>query len=121
MRGLLSLDVVVVVLFVVLGRETHDEGNAIADIAATAAPFLIALAIAWAVARAWREPLDLGRGAIVAVVTVALGMVLRNVVFGDGTALPFVVVATIFNVAGMVGWRWVASRLQRRRTAIPAG
>ena len=121
MRRLLAFDVIVVALFVVLGRETHDEGNALADIAGTAAPFLIALVVGWAVARAWRDPLDLRRGMVVAVVTVALGMVLRKLAFGDGTALPFVIVATVFNVAGMTAWRFVARRVSRRRAPLPAG
>ena len=121
MRRLLALDVLVVVLFVILGRETHNEGNALADIAVTAAPFLMALVAGWAIAQAWREPLDLRRGAVVAVVTVALGMILRNLVFDEGTALPFVIVATLFNLGGMVAWRFVAGRVVRRRSPLPTG
>ena len=75
----------------------------------------------WATAQAWREPLDLRRGAVVAVVTVALGMILRNLIFDDGTALPFVIVATLFNLGGMAAWRFVADRVLRRRSPLPTG
>ncbi|MDJ0961438.1 MAG: DUF3054 domain-containing protein [Acidimicrobiia bacterium] len=117
MRRLLLLDVVVVLAFVVLGRETHDEGNALADVATTLAPFLIALLVAWTATRIVRSPLDVSRGAFVAAITVALGMLVRRVVFDDGTATAFVLVASAFNLAGMVGWRLVARRLSRRTAA----
>jgi hypothetical protein len=120
MRRLLVLDVVVVVVFVVLGRETHDEGNALADLARTAAPFLIALIVGWAAARADRDPQALRTGLVVAVVTVALGMALRRVVFSDGTAAAFVIVASAFNLAGMLGWRMASRQVLRRRRRVPA-
>lgn len=113
---LLGFDVVVVVVFVMLGRETHDEGNAFVDIISTAAPFLIALGLGWAITRAWVRPIDIRRGLGVAAVTVAGGMLLRRAVFDDGTAAAFVIVATAFNLAGMAGWRLLAARrLARRR------
>jgi hypothetical protein len=37
-------------------------------------------------------------------------MVLRHFVFDRGTALPFVVVATLFLAATMLGWRALAAR-----------
>jgi hypothetical protein len=43
-------------------------------------------------------------------VTVAVGMLLRNLVFDRGTALPFIIVATCFTGALLVGWRLVANR-----------
>jgi hypothetical protein len=42
--------------------------------------------------------------------TVLMGMVLRNFAFDRGTALPFVIVATLFLAATMLGWRAVAAR-----------
>ena len=116
MRKLLPLDIAVVTLFVVLGRETHDEGNALADIAVTAAPFLIALLVAWMATRIARSPIEVPRGAAVAAITVVVGMLIRRFVFDDGTATPFVVVATVFNLAGMVGWRLIARGVARRTT-----
>jgi 2-polyprenyl-6-methoxyphenol hydroxylase-like FAD-dependent oxidoreductase len=46
-----------------------------------------------------------GTGAIVWVATVSGGMLLRNLVFGRGTAAAFVVVATVFLGITMLGWR----------------
>jgi hypothetical protein len=37
-------------------------------------------------------------------------MLLRNLVFDRGTALPFIIVATIFLGATMYGWRALAAR-----------
>ena len=40
-------DVAAILLFVVLGRGSHDEGNGIASVLNVAAPFLIGLAVGW--------------------------------------------------------------------------
>ncbi|MGH9132361.1 MAG: DUF3054 domain-containing protein [Ilumatobacteraceae bacterium] len=106
-----ALDVAVVAVFVAVGRRNHDEGSAVGDLFRIAAPFLIGLATGWFVARAWRRPFDLAAGCTIWIVTVALGMVLRRTVFDRGTALSFVVVATVFTGALMIGWRLVARRV----------
>jgi hypothetical protein len=46
----------------------------------------------------------------VCAVTLVVGMVLRRVVFDDGTAWSFVVVATLFLALFLIGWRIVAHR-----------
>jgi hypothetical protein len=43
------------------------------------------------------------------------GMLLRNLVFGDGTATSFVIVATVFVGLFVVGWRLVFAVVERRR------
>ncbi len=83
---------------------------ALADIATVAAPFLIALLVGWVAARAWARPMQVEAAFIIWPVTVALGMVLRNVVFDRGTALPFIIVATAVTGVFLVGWRMVAAR-----------
>lgn len=107
---LLVFDPAAVILFVAVGRDTHGEEAAVEGMATTAAPFLIALAVGWAAGRAWRHPVDLRPGAVVAAVTVALGMALRRLVFDEGTALAFVAVATAFLTLTMLGWRAIAAR-----------
>jgi FlaA1/EpsC-like NDP-sugar epimerase len=109
-----GLDTFFVVLFVAIGRREHERDSAIAGLIDTAAPFLIALALAWLVVRAWRRPFAWTTGLAVAVGTVAAGMVLRRVVFDDGTAASFVVVATVFLTATLVGWRLVHRTLRSR-------
>jgi hypothetical protein len=110
-RWLLGLDVATVLLFVAIGRDTHDRDNTALGLVETAAPFLIAVALGWLVTRAWRSPASLPVGVGVWVTTVAGGMVLRRAVFGDGTAVAFVLVATAFLGVFILGWRFASARL----------
>ena len=111
------IDVVAVTAFVVIGRKNHHEGSALSGIVKVAAPFLIALASGWVAARAWRSPMAVGTGVIVWLVTVVGGLVLRKVAFDGGTAMPFIIVASLFNLATLVGWRLVANWFFDRRTS----
>jgi hypothetical protein len=74
------LDVASVLVFVVIGRASHDHGESVPGVASTAWPFLAGLAAGWAVARAWQRPMALVPSGIAAWLgTVAVGMVLRVV------------------------------------------
>ena len=108
-------DIAAIVVFVAIGRRNHDEGTAVDGIASVAAPFLIALAVGWIVARAWKHPKQIDTALIIWPITVAVGMALRNLVFDRGTALPFVIVATLVIGLLLVGWRLVAARFSRGR------
>lgn len=109
-----ALDVASIVVFVAIGRRSHDEsGNAVVGALKVAAPFLIALVVAWLALRAWRRPGDLTTGVQIWLVTVALGMVLRHFAFDRGTALSFIIVATIVLGVFLLGWRLVLARAQR--------
>lgn len=111
-----AFDVVAVIVFVAAGRRSHDEGgNAFVETAEVAAPFLIALAVAWLALRAWRRSEALRTGAAIWVVTVAAGMLLRRTVFDRGTAASFVVVATLVTGALLLGWRAAQLAVARRR------
>ena len=107
------LDIVGVLAFVAIGRRNHDEGTGIGAVLSVAAPFLIALAVAWAGSRAWRAPQSLRAGFTVWVSTVVVGLALRRLVFDHGIASPFVIVATLFLGFVLLGWRLVARRLAR--------
>ncbi len=115
-----GLDTFFVVLFVAIGRRNHDEDPGVGGLIDTAAPFLIALAIAWLALRAWNRPTDLRTGIAVWAIVVSIGMLVRRFVFDDGTATSFVIVATIFLGFFLVGWRLVLAAVDRRRTATPA-
>lgn len=115
-------DAVVVVVFVMLGRNNHGESNALAGVVRTAAPFLIALAVAWtivgSVAALRARPSALWPpGMVVWIGTAIGGLVLRRLVFDRGTATPFVIVAMSVLAAGMFGWRAVVWLVERRSTA----
>lgn len=112
----IGLDVFVVVLFVAIGRRNHDESGAFPAVFETALPFLIGLAVAWLVVRAWRRPERLLTGLAIWPVTVLVGMMVRNLVFDRGTATSFVVVATIFLGACLVGWRAGLRLVDRRQS-----
>lgn len=110
-------DLLAVVVFVLLGRRSHDEGSALAGTAATAWPFLTgAVAGEVVVAAARRRPDSLAAGGIVTVSAVGVGMLLRRSA-GGGTPLSFVVVATTFVALFVLGWRFAARLLGRRRAA----
>lgn len=111
------LDALVVLAFVTLGRRTHAEGLDVGGVAATAWPFLLGMAVGWLLARALRRPLgSLSAGAVVWVATLALGMALRRLA-GDGTALPFVIVAAGTTALGLLGWRLAAAAVLRARVS----
>ncbi len=106
-------DVVAVLVFVALGRRSHDEGgNVVTGALSVAAPFLIALAVGWAAARAWRAPMAWRTALVVWPLTVAVGMVLRRFVFDRSTATSFIVVATLATGVLLLGWRLVARRIR---------
>ena len=132
------LDIACVLVFVVIGRSSHVQGEALAGIASTAWPFLGGLAAGWAIAgglgagaRAHRRDARPGSwplavrpaGIIIWLATVALGMILR-VVSGQGTAAAFIVVALAFLGLFLLGWRlaWaLAARRARPRAGALAG
>jgi len=111
----LGLDVLSVMVFVVIGRRSHDEGNAVIGVLETAAPFLIGVVAAWLIVRAWRWPFAILTGLVVWPITLLVGMMCRNLIWGRGTPVSFVIVATIFLGLCFVGWRMAARSLLRRR------
>ena len=106
-------DAAVVVSFAIIGRNDHGFVSDFGDYLRVAAPFLIALGLAILAVRAWKRPLDLRTGLALAVGTLVIGMLLRRFMWDDGTAVSFVVVASAYLIAGMLGWRLVALAIQR--------
>lgn len=114
-----GLDVLAVVVFVVIGRRNHQQGNALDATIETALPFLLGVAVAWGATRAWRRPLSMLTAIAVWPITVLVGMLARRWLFDGGTAASFVVVATLFLGACFVGWRAVHRLRGRSRSAPP--
>ncbi len=108
-----AIDALLVVAFAAIGRASHESGvlgEGGRGLLTTAWPFLVALAAGWIVSMAWRAPsAPLRTGVPVWAMTVTGGMLLRAL-SGQGTAVPFIVVATLTLLALLVGWRAVASR-----------
>ncbi|HEY7324881.1 MAG TPA: DUF3054 domain-containing protein [Streptosporangiaceae bacterium] len=103
------LDVCFVLAFVIIGRQAHHNGNALAGIWHTAWPFLAGLALGlWAV-RFWRRPTAIRPAGLGAWLGAAgSGMVIR-VAAGQGTAATFIGVAFAFLALFLLGWRALVS------------
>ena len=104
-------DLTAVLLFVVLGRTSHDEGTWLGGVAATAAPFLLGTVVGWLVLlrTAWPPP-AVRSGLVVLGSTVVVGMLVRALVTGRATPVSFVVVAALVLGLLMLGWRAVSAR-----------
>ena len=112
----LALDTALICLFAAIGRRSHGETSALLGLASTAWPFLAGMAISWAVilVTVRRAPLRVRDGVPVWLGTVAIGMVVRNLT-NAGTAFSFIVVATLFLGAVLLGWRALAGLFPHRR------
>lgn len=112
-------DAAAVLLFVVLGRSSHDEGGGIGATASVAAPFLIGLAAGWLSSPAARtSPFAVRSGVQVWLATVLVGVVLRWLAWDRGTAVSFVIVTAGFLALFMIGWRLVVTGATRPRGAV---
>ncbi|MGO2110430.1 MAG: DUF3054 domain-containing protein [Pseudoclavibacter sp.] len=109
----IALDLILVVVFAVIGRANHGETLTLWGVADTAWPFVIACLLGWLVvtlarlphARAWPS------GLVIWVVTVAAGMGLR-ILTGDTAATAFVIVASVTLAVFLIAPRLL---LRRRR------
>ncbi|MCH9669462.1 MAG: DUF3054 domain-containing protein [Actinomycetia bacterium] len=107
--GALAADVVCVVLFCAVGRRTHAEGLSVGGIAETAWPFLTGTSLGWLLSRGWQRPAALApTGIVVWVSTVTVAMLLRRAT-SQGTAVSFIVVATLTTAVLLLGWRALAA------------
>lgn len=110
----LAADLACVVLFATVGRRNHAEGVSLAGVAETAWPFLVGTVVGWLICRGWRRPTAVvPTGLTVWVCTVAVGMLLRKAT-SEGTAVSFIVVATLFMAVVLLGWRAVLIAAARR-------
>jgi biotin transporter BioY len=110
------VDLVLVLVFVAIGRLSHDEGVGLAGMARTAGPFLLGWLAGWVVVglvpRTRRHPRGLPAGVLVWVAVVVVGMVVRDAV-GQGVQTSFVVVTIVVVGVFLLGWRGVVAVLRR--------
>ncbi|MET7771337.1 DUF3054 domain-containing protein [Nocardia sp. NPDC005366] len=112
----LAVDLLLVILFCVIGRRSHDEAI-LTGLLKTLWPFAIGLAIGWVAAlvvtsRRSGAGQNLGfdgtalwpTGVLVWLGTLGGGMVLR-VIAGQGTAVSFIAVAATVLALFLLGWR----------------
>jgi hypothetical protein len=117
----LVLDAALICLFAAIGRRNHGETGALLDVMTTAWPFLAGMTAGWlfVLLAFHRIPLHVRDGIPVWLFAVAIGMLLRSLTH-TGTALSFIVVATLVLGALLLGWRAVAAFTTRRRRTIEA-
>ncbi len=108
------LDLVVVLVFVIIGRDEHQPTDKVGDIVTVAAPFVIGVLVgsAWAWARR-RDLRTVSSGLIILISTLVVGMLLRRFAWDRGAATSFVAVTAGFLTVGFIGWR-VSRRVIRR-------
>ncbi len=108
------MDAVAIVVFAAIGRSSHQEANPVVGAVLTAWPFLVGAAVGWALVRSrgGRWPLTFGRGIPVWFCAVAGGMLLRAAT-GQGTAVAFVLVASVVLAVFLLGWRVLTARRAR--------
>lgn len=117
----LPLDIAFVVLFVVIGRRSHEDGFALPGLLLAIIPFLVGLVTGWGLIR-WRSsawPRRVAHGVTLAIVVVVVGMIVRVLMgqsVGDGFTglLSFAAVALAFLLLFLVGWRVIAAYLLAR-------
>ncbi|MDT5312957.1 MAG: hypothetical protein QOE74_1977 [Mycobacterium sp.] len=110
----LLADVSCILVFCAIGRRSHAEGITMAGVAETAWPFLSGTAAGWLAAKAWQRPTSLApTGIAIWLSTVVIGMLLRKAT-SQGTAITFVVVASLSTAILLLGWRLGARVLARR-------
>ncbi|TPG25512.1 DUF3054 domain-containing protein [Mycolicibacterium hodleri] len=111
----LLADVVCVLVFCAVGRRNHAEGITVTGVLDTAWPFLSGTAAGWLATRAWQRPTSLApTGVVIWLSTVVIGMLLRKAT-SQGTAISFVVVASLSTAILLLGWRLGARVLRRPR------
>ncbi|MBA8991330.1 Kef-type K+ transport system membrane component KefB [Curtobacterium pusillum] len=126
------IDVVLIVLFALIGRSSHGESNSAVALWTTAYPFLAGWAIAYVTSGAWARPLRFWPTGVVAwILTVFVGLAIRVAtgqgdVDGDPLPISFVIVATIVLGVFLLGWRGIARLVlravgRRDRSAATAG
>lgn len=113
----LGIDLVATLVFVLTGRGSHNADASVAGLLTTWWPFVVALLLGWLVTVAWTRPFGVVHPGIgIWLVTVIGGMALRAI-SGQGTAVPFIVVATIALAVLLVGWRGIAALIRRHRAS----
>ncbi|MDN5805635.1 MAG: DUF3054 domain-containing protein [Brevibacterium sp.] len=110
----LIVDLILVVLFTIIGHYTHSHNFDPQGLLTTAWPFLVGLGVAWLLSAVWDRPIaPLATGTAVWAITILVGLVIRGVTGAGGepgqVPVSFMIVATSLNLITLVGWRIIAT------------
>jgi Protein of unknown function (DUF3054) len=108
-----AADIVAVIVFAAVGRASHDESADVLALAATAAPFALGLAAAWATPIVRARPAGLRAGATVLAGTALIGLLVRFA-FTDRLPLSFAIVAVVSLGVLILGWRGLSALVAYR-------
>ena len=108
-----AADVVAVIVFAAVGRASHDESADVLGLLATAAPFGVGVAAAWATPLVRARPAGLRAGLAVLVSTVVIGLLVRLAFLGR-LPLSFAIVATCALGVLLLGWRGLSALVAHR-------
>ncbi len=115
------IDVLVIVLFAIVGRASHAEVLDAGGILRTAAPFVAGALLAWiGIMLRRRQDSALVQGVMMWLSTLVFGMLFRLLI-GDGVQAAFVVVAGLALAVGLIGWRMVEALIRRRSVTAKPG
>ncbi len=111
------LDLLVVVIFVVIGRSVHGHKESFGGLVKTAAPFFAGLVVAWVINRPWKNSMEYflriwPTGAVISMTAALVGQLVRLIV-GQGSAIPFVLVSVGIFLLAMLGWRLIYKLINR--------
>jgi peptidoglycan/LPS O-acetylase OafA/YrhL len=115
----LVVDLLVVAVFVLVGRRTHHDDAGLAGFWRVAWPFAVGLVAAWAVSGLRRAPFEPRRVAVTSAATVAVAAFLRVAVQDRSAEPPFLLVALLFFGACLFGWRALFARWSEKRPTRP--
>lgn len=110
-----AVDLLLILVFAVIGRASHARGLEPLGVLETAWPFLVAGLVAWIVVNLLDDDgFGIRSALIVWLVTVTVGLGLRIVSRG-GAAVAFVLVTAGVLAAFLFGWRLVSWLVRRRK------
>lgn len=119
--GLLLLgDLLTLLSFAALGRRAHSMGSALDDLVGTALPFVAAWLLVAPFTGAWgadatTTPAQAARRtALTWLLAFPLGMLVRIAIVGRVPHISFVIVAALFTLVMLAGWRSAFALLTRR-------
>lgn len=113
----LLLDVAWIIVFAIIGRQSHNEGTALAGVIGVAWPFLVGYVVGAFALRLQRAPRSLARIVPVWLLTIVIGMAIRTIQKGRAPDTAFIIVATVALAIGLIGWRLIVAAVCRRRAA----
>lgn len=116
LAAVIAADLLVVAVYVVVGRVSHDESLGLAGLVRTGWPFLIGLVGGYVGIALTRWPaMSLRAGLVASVKMVIIGLVLRYGVARDAVPLSYALVTAVVLIGLTLGWRAVAGRALGRR------